>query len=27
VRVAMEQVNNAAAPALANHGFFIWLEG
>jgi hypothetical protein len=27
VRVATEQVNNAAAPTLVNHGFFIWLEG
>jgi hypothetical protein len=27
VRIAIEQVNNAAAPTLANHGFFIWLEG
>jgi hypothetical protein len=27
VRVAIERVNDAAAPTLANHGFFIWLEG
>jgi hypothetical protein len=27
VRVAIEQVNDAAAPTLANHGFFIWIEG
>jgi hypothetical protein len=27
VRVAIEQINDTAAPALANHGFFIWLEG
>jgi hypothetical protein len=26
VRIAIEQVNDAAAPTLANHGFFIWLE-
>jgi hypothetical protein len=26
IRVAVEQVNNSAAPTLANHGFFIWLE-
>jgi hypothetical protein len=26
VRVAIEQVNDAAAPTLANHGFFLWLE-
>ena len=26
-RVAIEQVNDTAAPALANHGFFIWFEG
>jgi hypothetical protein len=26
VRVALEQVNNTAAPTLTNHGFFIWLE-
>jgi hypothetical protein len=25
-RVAMEQVNDTAAPTLANHGFFIWFE-
>jgi hypothetical protein len=25
-RVAIEQVNDAAAPALVNHGFFIWFE-
>jgi hypothetical protein len=27
VRVAIEQVNDAAAPTLANHGFLIWFEG
>jgi hypothetical protein len=27
VRVAVEQVNDAAAPTLANHGFIIWFEG
>jgi hypothetical protein len=27
VRVAMEQVNDAAAPTLANHGFMIQLQG
>ena len=27
VRVAIEQVNDAAAPTLANHGFLIWVEG
>jgi hypothetical protein len=27
VRVALEQLNNGAAPTLANHGFFLWLEG
>ncbi|HEV7769130.1 MAG TPA: hypothetical protein VGO66_00540 [Solirubrobacterales bacterium] len=27
VRVAIEQVSNAAAPTLANHGFLIWFEG
>jgi hypothetical protein len=27
VRIGMEQVPNAAAPTLANHGFFVWLEG
>ena len=27
VRVAMQQVNDTAAPTLVNHGFFIWLEG
>jgi hypothetical protein len=26
-RVAIEQVNDATTPTLANHGFFIWLEG
>jgi hypothetical protein len=26
VRVAIEQVNDTAAPTLANHGFFIWFE-
>jgi hypothetical protein len=25
-RVAIEQVNDTAAPTLANHGFFIWFE-
>jgi hypothetical protein len=25
-RVAIEQVNDSAAPALVNHGFFIWFE-
>jgi hypothetical protein len=27
VRIAIEQVNDTAAPTLANHGFFLWLEG
>ena len=27
VRVAMQQVTDTAAPTLANHGFFVWLEG
>jgi hypothetical protein len=27
VRVAIERVDDAAAPSLVNHGFFIWLEG
>jgi hypothetical protein len=26
VRVAIEQVNDSAAPTLANHGFLIWFE-
>jgi hypothetical protein len=26
VRVAIEQVNDTAAPTLANHGFFVWFE-
>jgi hypothetical protein len=27
VRIAMERVDQTNAPALADHGFFIWLEG
>jgi hypothetical protein len=27
VRVGIEQVDQTNPPALANHGFFIWLEG
>jgi hypothetical protein len=27
LRVAIEQVNDAAAPTLANHGFIIWIYG
>jgi hypothetical protein len=27
VRIAVERINDAAAPTLANHGFFLWLEG
>jgi len=27
VRVAITQVNDATVPSLADHGFFIWLEG
>jgi hypothetical protein len=27
VRVAIEQVNDSAVPTLANHGFYVWLEG